>query len=214
MCLAPDATCIYQKKSAKKWDKKGKRGVFVGYSDNLDGFHIWLKSENHIIRSKDVVFEPETAGRLLTLFPSETNNDAQAEKQKSESDSVKSASESSPELAPDSSETQTWETPVSSTIKRQLRDRQNLQAPKRPIETMSAEVDDLRNYSEAMKSAEKEHWIAAMKEEMAPLKENSTWDELPAGRKAITNRWIYRIKRNVNGKIIRYKVRPVVRGFN
>lgn len=51
---------------------------------------------------------------------------------------------------------------------------------------------------------------------MASLEENSTWTlkELPAGRKLITNRWVYQIKRNVDGEISRYKVRLVVRGFS
>lgn len=205
------------KEKRKKWDKKGKRGVFVGYSDSMDGFRVWIKSENHIVRTKDVVFDLETAGKLLTLFPGETNDDARAEEHKCESDSVKSSPESSAKLqAPDSSEKQTRETPVSSTTGRQLRNRQNLQAPKRLVEIMIAEVDEPRNYSEAIKSAEKTHWTTAMEEEMTSLEENSTWDlvELPAGRKAITNRWIYRVKRDVNGKIIRYKARLVVRGFN
>lgn len=67
-----------------------------------------------------------------------------------------------------------------------------------------------------MKSADKANWIAAMKEEMISLEENSTWDldKLPAGRKAISNHWIYRVKHNANDEIARYKARLLVQGFN
>ena len=207
------------KEKRKKWDKKGKRGVFVGYSDNIDGFRIWFESENRVVRSKDVVFEQETAGKLLTLFPSETNDDTQDKNQKGEPEPLKSSHESSPESSPevpDSKNEQAWETPATSAAGRQLRDRQNMQAPKRLVEMMVAEIIEPKNYSDAMKTTEKAHWIEAMKEEMISLEENSTWDlvDLPTGHKIISNRWIYRVKRDANGKINRYKARLVARGFN
>lgn len=78
-----------------------------------------------------------------------------------------------------------------------------MKAPKRLIELMVAEVNEPKNYIEAIMSAEKVLWSTAMEEEMASLEENSTWDlvELPTGRKAISNRWIYRLKRNADGEI-------------
>ncbi|GKC64838.1 ribonuclease H-like domain-containing protein [Tanacetum coccineum] len=48
------------------------------------------------------------------------------------------------------------------------------------------------------------------------LNENHTWVivDLPANRKAIGNKWIYKIKYKSSGEIDRYKVRLVVKGFN
>lgn len=66
------------------------------------------------------------------------------------------------------------ETPLFTT-KRQLRDRENLKAPKRLIEMMVAEVNEPNNYTEIMMSAKKIHWSAVMEEEMASLEENSMW---------------------------------------
>jgi len=53
-----------------------------------------------------------------------------------------------------------------------------------------------------------------MKEEMESLKKNQTWDlvRLPAGKKALHNKWVYRIKKERNGNL-RYKARLVVKGF-
>ena len=54
-----------------------------------------------------------------------------------------------------------------------------------------------------------------MKDEMDALAQNSTWKlvQLPETRKAISNRRIYKKKRNAEGDVVRYKARLVVRGF-
>ena len=53
-----------------------------------------------------------------------------------------------------------------------------------------------------------------MKDEMDSLLGNQTWEliELPVGKKALHNKWVYRIKNEHDGSI-RYKARLVVKGF-
>ena len=53
-----------------------------------------------------------------------------------------------------------------------------------------------------------------MKEEMNSLQKNKTWilTELPKGKKALQNKWVYRVKEEHDGKK-RYKARLVVKGF-
>ncbi|GJY23649.1 ribonuclease H-like domain-containing protein [Tanacetum coccineum] len=60
------------------------------------------------------------------------------------------------------------------------------------------------------------NWIDAMNAKIEALNENQTWVivDLPANRKAIGNKWIYKIKYKSNGDIDRYKARLVVKGFN
>ena len=57
-------------------------------------------------------------------------------------------------------------------------------------------------------------WELAMKDEMDSLITNHTWElaKLPAGKKALHNKWVYRIKEESNGSQ-RFKVRLVVKGF-
>ena len=54
----------------------------------------------------------------------------------------------------------------------------------------------------------------AMKDEMESLMSNQTWElaELPPGKKALHNKWVYRIKEEHDGNK-RYKERLVVKGF-
>ncbi|KXJ74150.1 hypothetical protein RP20_CCG014268 [Aedes albopictus] len=46
--------------------------------------------------------------------------------------------------------------------------------------------------------------------------ENNTWElvELPAGRKAIGSKWIFKSKEDEKGNIVRHKARLVAQGFN
>ena len=57
-------------------------------------------------------------------------------------------------------------------------------------------------------------WEEGMKEEMDSLVNNHTWDlvQLPAGKRALHNKWVYRLKEEDGGKK-RYKARLVVKGF-
>jgi hypothetical protein len=73
-----------------------------------------------------------------------------------------------------------------------------------------------RSYKEAMDSKSAEHWEKAMKEELDSIEENKTWEliDLPHGRKAVGSKWVYKIKRDENGKIVRYKARLVAQGFS
>ena len=53
-----------------------------------------------------------------------------------------------------------------------------------------------------------------MKDEMDSLLRNQTWEltELPVGKKALHNKWVYRIKNEHDGSKC-YKARLVVKGF-
>lgn len=58
-------------------------------------------------------------------------------------------------------------------------------------------------------------WREAMTEEIRALELNGTWtvEPLPAGKKAIGCKWVFKIKRRADGTINRYKARLVAKGF-
>lgn len=98
-----------------------------------------------------------------------------------------------------------------------LRDRSQLQKPSRfDGFVMLAEDDEPTTFHEAIESSNVNDWKLAMQEELSSLAENKTWVlvNLPEGRKAIDNRWVYKIKRNAEGKIERFKARLVAKGFS
>jgi len=60
---------------------------------------------------------------------------------------------------------------------------------------------------------DKQCWIQAMEEKMNSLKKNDTYDlvEVPKGRKELRNKWVFKLKKDVN-KIVKHEARVVVKG--
>ncbi|CAI7800543.1 unnamed protein product [Closterium sp. NIES-53] len=69
--------------------------------------------------------------------------------------------------------------------------------------------------NEALESSDAEEWKKAMESELKIIEENGTWElvELPEGRKAITSKWLFKIKSDADGKIEYYKSRLVAKGY-
>jgi hypothetical protein len=69
-------------------------------------------------------------------------------------------------------------------------------------------------YEEVMKVHTKKKWEQEMKEEMDSLVNNQTLDlvQLPAGKRALQNKWVYKLKEEDGGKKW-YKARLVLKGF-
>lgn len=61
-----------------------------------------------------------------------------------------------------------------------------------------------------------QEWESAMREEMNTLEKMGTWRmmDLPTDRKPITCKWVFTLKHDDQGNIIKYKVRLVARGFS
>ncbi|GKA32140.1 RmlC-like cupins superfamily protein [Tanacetum coccineum] len=59
-------------------------------------------------------------------------------------------------------------------------------------------------------------WVEAMNKEIEALEKNNTWELTTPqqGKKAIGNKWVFKIKHKADGNIERYKARLVVKGFN
>jgi hypothetical protein len=81
----------------------------------------------------------------------------------------------------------------------------------------SAHEGEPRSFHEAMQRPSKERscWYKAATDEIQSLIENGTFElvRLPPGRKPIGSRWVFKVKRNADGSIERYKARVVAQGF-
>ena len=56
-------------------------------------------------------------------------------------------------------------------------------------------------------------WKMEMKEEMDSLEKNKTWElvELPKDKKFVGCKWVFKLKKGVDGKVERYKSRLVAK---
>ena len=92
----------------------------------------------------------------------------------------------------------------------------------RPLERFSpslysillTDVGEPKCYDEAVQVDTKIQWEFAMKDEMDSLLKNKTWDlcKLPIGKRALQNKWVYRLKEEDRGTK-RFKAMLVVKGF-
>ena len=89
------------------------------------------------------------------------------------------------------------------------------------IETALASVseisinDDPKTLKEAMEWSDWPEWKEAMDDELALMAKYQVWDVVdePADKNIIGCRWVFRIKRDANGKVLKYHARLVAQGF-
>ena len=84
------------------------------------------------------------------------------------------------------------------------------------VHTSSLTGNEPNSYAEAMAGPDAQRWHEAALEELNAQLKNGTWvlEKLPPGKKAIGSRWVFRIKRNADGTVERFKARIVAKGYN
>jgi hypothetical protein len=75
--------------------------------------------------------------------------------------------------------------------------------------------EEPNNYKEAMESQEKEKWQIAIDAEKKSLQEMKTWSvvDRPKNKPIVKCRWVFKLKRNQDGAVIRHKARLVAKGY-
>ncbi|KAM1146313.1 hypothetical protein ACFX19_038862 [Malus domestica] len=78
---------------------------------------------------------------------------------------------------------------------------------------MLTNYEETETYEEARAHNDSDKWMKAMESEMDSLLKNDTYElvELPKGRKALKNKWVFKLKRDDN--MTRYKACLVIKGF-
>lgn len=73
-----------------------------------------------------------------------------------------------------------------------------------------------QTFEEAMASPEKEHWLAAIHEELSGMIARHTWDVVrrPKNRAVVGCRWVFTRSQRKDGSIKRYKARLVAKGYS
>jgi hypothetical protein len=78
----------------------------------------------------------------------------------------------------------------------------------------AADVLIPRDFQEAMDSQEKDEWIKSIAEELGAIKSHNTWSVVKrdAAFNVLPFKWVFTIKRDQDGTIVRFKARIVVGG--
>jgi hypothetical protein len=72
-----------------------------------------------------------------------------------------------------------------------------------------------KSYSEAMRTSQVQRWSDVMDGEMNSIESKGTfeWVDRPRDRKVVGVRWVYALKFDAAGRIVRYKARVVTKGY-
>jgi len=81
--------------------------------------------------------------------------------------------------------------------------------------TGEAEGLEPRTIEEAKKRADWPMWEEAIQKELDALQKANTWDvvEHPPGKNIVSCKWVFRIKKDLEGRIAKYKAQLIARGF-
>lgn len=199
--------------SRDKLDPKARKCYFIGYGSDMYGYRFWDDQNKKVIRSRNVTFnenlfykdkfsaESTCAGKLSEIPEKATLEEISESDVANRNQSTGVEVESAPELSTPPRRSNRISVP-----------------PDRYSPSLHylllTDAGEPECFSEATQGNDSIEWELAMKDEMASLQKNKTWSliKLPEGKKALQNKWVYRLKEESDGRR-RYKARLVVKGF-
>jgi hypothetical protein len=214
----------------KKLDDRSRKAFFVGYEVGSKAHRCYDPVDQRVIISCDVVFDEVGQWRWENANNEQADNSEPFIMEYS-TEIVRDVVLATPSPTP---------TPASSPAgEHELEvDEENLDADHDDAPLRVRAIDDLigdaeppglarrvlnaeLNFTSAeeptsFKEAEQDAaWRAAMREEMKAIEDNDTWEltSLPVGHRAIGLKWVYKVKRNEAGDVVRHKARLVAKGY-
>ncbi|GAA0144266.1 transmembrane signal receptor [Lithospermum erythrorhizon] len=228
--------------NAVKLDPRAFKAIFLGYASTQKGYKVYNLSTHKVIVSRDVIFYESVFPYLSTpsnILVNEQDSQVDlhslsdiVDHHDNNEDSDKHADVDMSELgkcrtSKRSKTKSTWlndyvSNAVSGVNKHftspHLRDTfpfTELPNSLVPYAAFLANIADEQEPCSYKQASGSKKWIQAIDKELQALKETATWDlvDLPKGKKLIGCKWVYKIKRNPDGIVKRYKTRLVAKGF-
>lgn len=222
----------------RKLDSKATEMIFLGYDEKSKAFRCYDQYAKKVVISRDVIFTDfikiDAENVSISLNP--RIKELLIEEEIPENNSVKENTINIPiegrNNLPDENnieensinipnEESTNSTQDSNICEQHIRTSKRCNkgsAPKRLIEEIwsANEIREPKSYHDAINSTERAQWLEAMQDELESLQANQTWElvSLPEGRTAIGSKWVYKVKRDVDGQVNRFKARLVAQGFS
>lgn len=214
--------CSYEDpwNSSKKLDDRSIQVINLGKESGTKGYRLYDPNNNQLYVSKDVVFdetkcwnwdveESKMAKRMDTfvvydIISAETSEQGHSGNSEREMDNAEVSTPRS-QIRDAGVEADRYD---DSTVPRKFR----------PLSDVYNEIEEMELEDELMlmgidepnsfKIAEKDPaWRQAMKSEMESIERNNTWKltVLPPGRKVIGLKWVYKLKKDAEGNVVKHK---------
>jgi len=228
------------KDERSKLDVKTQQCIFLGYGLDEFGYRLYDPVEKKLVRSRDVVFMedqiihdiektekvvPQCSDGLIDLdlahsieLLAQVEHDVQNDQQDEhdfQNDQQSPVDTDVPLQDETHDQFPVLEIPSDVPLRRSTRDRHPSTQYSVDEFVLLTDGGEPECYAEAMKDEHKSEWVDAMQDEMQSLHDNHTFElvKLPKGKRALTNKWIYRVKQQEHTLQPRYKARLVVKGF-
>nr|CAH66624.1 OSIGBa0115A19.5 [Oryza sativa] len=229
------------KPNLRKLDDRGTRMVFIGYEQGSKAYRMYDPVARRVCVSRDVVFDeaatwawrdPETEATEEEEFTvdffvnpvdsvvADLGEQASTPVQGGTYPASTATPPSPPEVPagvefcspPNSVTPGTNEGPI------RYRRVQDILSATEPVLDFDYSDQCLLASEEPMSLAEAEQqlcWRQAMQEELKSIEDNQTWSfaELPVGHKAIGLKWVYKVKKDPSGVVVKHKARLVAKGY-
>lgn len=212
-----DAYAHVPDEKRRKLDTKSEKLMFIGYDKNSTNYRLFNPITRKVIISRNVVFnEKRQSGLKPNIVKIELDSDdvtdfgEDGEEVENQVEDVQQQEEEIEQEENRESVRENNEIPV-------LRPQRNVRIPARfhDFQLNFVEIDIPDTYDDAMKSKDNAKWKEAINEEYDALLKNKTWImvKTPENKKPIESRWVFRVKRNQDGIITRYKARLCAKGY-
>ncbi|GJT74862.1 putative RNA-directed DNA polymerase [Tanacetum coccineum] len=229
------------KDERSKLDVKNKPCVFLGYGQDELGYRLYDPVQKKLVRSRDVEFDEDQTLKDVEKTEKETipqhnddpidldpvppkHFDAQfgddIQNDEEQNDEEHGADDVDAQEQPNLDEDVHPELPVPMPpfvpLRRSTRDHHPSTRYSANEYVLLTDGGEPECYAEAMEDEHKKEWFDAMQDEMKSLYENNTFEltKLPKGKRALKNKWVYKLKTEEYTPRPRYKARLVVKGFS
>ena len=196
-----------------KFDQKGEKLIFIGYSDESKGYRLYNPLKNEVVISRDVIFDemaewswetqdtqPPSTNEILenpTTTPT-TPNEADQNPSQGRSLTTSPTRDNFRDVVTDSDSP-----PLKVRSLREIYESSH-------VAYFSCEP---QTFEEAAKD---KVWTEAMDTEISMIEKNKTWEliDKPKDKPVIGLKWIYKTKFNEDGSIQKHKARLVAKGYS
>ena len=200
-----DAYAHIPRDERSKFDSKTRKCILLGYGEQTKGYRLYDPIQQKVLYSRDVKFNENVEEKSEhSTFDMEIDESYQLILDFS--DDIETDPETN---TPTVEEVPEQEVPI---IRRSARQKDQ------PSYYGREECNLLQTpttFTDAVSSSDKSKWKSAMDAEVKSLEDNDVWDlvPLPAGRKTVGSKWVYKIKTGADGLVQRYKARLVAQGY-
>ena len=199
-----------------KLDAKAVKCYFIGYGSNMFGNRFWDDKNRKILRHYDVTFDENVLYKNKEKINSKTTKQVGVELEWQENSPSDVTTEAQETLDPIAEELDVEQVTPEQVLRRSSK---TIRASDRYSPSLHylllTDEGEPEFFDEALQVEDSTKWEQAMNDEMNSLEKNNTWvlTELPTGKRALLNKWVFKIKAELDGKRM-FKAWLVVKGYS